>query len=110
MTGLDTKMCIRDRLYYTPPYTNGGIEKASVNLIEFDKTDLLEPGASQEMTFEIVKEDMAAYDSKGIKTENGGYVLEAGTYTLSIRSDSHTVLDEVALEINEELNLSLIHI
>ena len=27
-------------LYYTPPYTNGGIEKASVNLAAFDKTDL----------------------------------------------------------------------
>ena len=30
-------------VYYTPPYTNGGIEKASVNLIEFGKTGLLEP-------------------------------------------------------------------
>ncbi|MDE6839545.1 MAG: glycoside hydrolase family 3 C-terminal domain-containing protein, partial [Oscillospiraceae bacterium] len=28
-------------LYYTPPYTNGGIEKASVNLLDFGKTGLL---------------------------------------------------------------------
>lgn len=92
------------QLYDTPPYTNGGIEKAAVNLIAFDKTDLLEPGASQEMTFEIAKEDMASYDSRGIKTEHGGYVLEEGTYTLSLRSDSHTVIDETDFEIDEELN------
>ncbi|WP_205408875.1 glycoside hydrolase family 3 protein, partial [Bifidobacterium lemurum] len=34
-------------VYYNPPYTNGGIEKATANLVEFDKTDLLEPGESQ---------------------------------------------------------------
>ena len=33
-------------VYYNPPYTNGGIEKASANLIAFEKTSLLEPGAS----------------------------------------------------------------
>lgn len=32
------------QLYYTPPYTNGGIEKSSVNLAAFDKTGLLQPG------------------------------------------------------------------
>ncbi len=42
-------------IYYTPPYTNGGIEKASVNLIEFEKTDLLEPGKAQTLSFEIAK-------------------------------------------------------
>lgn len=34
-------------VYYTPPYYNGGIEKASVNLIDFAKTDLLEPGRAR---------------------------------------------------------------
>lgn len=31
-------------VYFTPPYINGGIEKAAVNLVNFAKTDLLEPG------------------------------------------------------------------
>lgn len=78
-------------IYYTPPYNNGGIEKASVNLVQFEKTEELEPGASQTVSFEINKEDMAAYDSEGIKVNGGGYILEAGEYTISVRSDSHTV-------------------
>lgn len=92
------------QLYYTPPYTNGGIEKASVNLIEFGKTQILEPGASEVISFEIAKEDMAAYDSREIKVENGGYILEAGDYSLSIRSDSHTVLDEETFRVDTDVN------
>ena len=46
-------------LYYTPPYTNGGIEKSSVNLAAFDKTDLLEPGQSQTMTLTFDVEDLS---------------------------------------------------
>lgn len=91
-------------LYYTPPYTNGGIEKASVNLIDFGKTQLLEPGASEVVSFEIAKEDMASYDSRGIKAEGGGYVLEAGEYRLSVRSDSHTVLDEAPFYVDTDIN------
>lgn len=92
------------QLYYTPPYTNGGIEKASVNLIEFGKTNILEPGASEILSFEIAKEDMAAYDSREIKVDNGGYILEAGDYSLSVRSDSHTVLDEETFHVDADIN------
>lgn len=91
-------------LYFTPPYSNGGIEKASVNLIEFGKTEVLEPGTSQTISFEIPKEEMAAYDSTGIKTANGGYVLEAGEYRISVRSDSHTVLDEETFRVDADIN------
>ena len=87
-------------LYYTAPYTNGGIEKASVNLIDFEKTALLEPGKSETVTLTVALEDMASYDSSCLKTANGGYILEAGTYNLSIRSDSHTVLDSKDFEIS----------
>ena len=50
-------------LYYNPPYVNGGIEKSSVNLIAFDKTDLIEPGQSQTLTLTFNIEDMASYDT-----------------------------------------------
>ncbi len=93
-------------VYYTPPYTNGGIEKASVNLIEFGKTDMLEPGKSQTVSFEIPLEDMAAYDSECVKTENGGYILEAGDYTISVRSDSHTVLAEETFTLDADIDYS----
>lgn len=93
-------------LYYTPPYTDGGIEKASVNLIDFEKTELLEPGASQTVGFTIAKEDMASYDSACIKTASGGYILEAGEYVLSIRSDSHTVLDSKSFTVASDIDYS----
>ena len=76
-------------VYYNPPYTNGGIEKASANLIAFDKTELLEPGASETVTISFSAEDMASYDEKGA----GCYVLEAGDYEISIKSDSHNKID-----------------
>lgn len=76
-------------LYYDPPYTNGGIEKSSVNLIAFDKTDLIEPGQSETLTLAFNIEDMASYDTYG----EGAYVLEEGEYEVSLRSDSHTVID-----------------
>ena len=76
-------------LYDTPPYTNGGIEKSSVNLVAFDKTDLLEPGESQTLTLTFNIEDMASYDTYG----EGAYVLEEGTYGISLRTDSHTIVD-----------------
>ncbi len=91
-------------IYYTPPYNNGGIEKASVNLIEFGKTETLEPGASETVSFEIAKEEMASYDSRAIKTENGGYVLEAGEYGVSIRTDAHTVIAEETFTVDEDIN------
>ena len=77
-------------VYYKSPYTNGGIEKSSANLIEFAKTDLLQPGESQIVTVTFSIEDMASYDENNAKA----YVLEKGDYIISINSDSHTVLDQ----------------
>lgn len=77
-------------VYFNPPYTNGGIEKATANLVAFDKTDVLDPGASQTLTISFNEEDMASYDTYG----QAAYVLEAGDYVISINADAHTVLDE----------------
>lgn len=77
-------------VYYKPLYTNGGIEKSSANLIEFEKTNLLQPGESQTVTVTFSIEDMASYDENNAKA----YVLEKGDYVISINSDSHTVLDQ----------------
>lgn len=82
-------------VYYNPPYTNGGIEKATANLIDFEKTDILEPGASQTITVSFDEEDMASYDDAGA----GAYVLEAGDYLISIRSDSHNIIAEEAYNV-----------
>lgn len=76
-------------VYYNPPYTNGGIEKASANLIAFEKTGILEPGASETVTIRFDKEEMASYDM----SNTGCYVLEQGDYVISVNSDSHNILD-----------------
>jgi len=85
--------------YYTPPYTNGGIEKASVNLIAFDKTDLLEPGQSQTVTLTFDVEDMASYDTYG----TGHYIVEAGEYEISLRTDSHTVVESKTYSVAQSI-------
>ncbi len=76
-------------VYYNPPYTNGGIEKASANLVAFAKTGVIEPGKSENVTISFSVEDMASFDAHGA----GAYVLEAGDYIISINSDSHNVID-----------------
>ena len=86
-------------VFYNPPYTNGGIEKSTANLVAFDKTDVLEPGASQTLTISFKAEDMASYDTYG----EAAYVLEAGDYIISINSDSHTVLDSRVYNVPETI-------
>lgn len=93
-------------LYVTPPYTNGGIEKASVNLVDFEKTHILAPGDSQEITFTLPLESLASYDSNKIKTADGGYILEAGDYTVSVRSDAHTVLSDKSFTVDADIDYS----
>lgn len=88
------------QVYYNPPYTNGGIEKSAVNLIEFGKTSLLEPGASETITISFNAEDMASYDSKGA----GCYVLEKGDYLISIRSDAHNAIDEQTYTVDATIS------
>ena len=86
-------------VYYNPPYTNGGIEKSSANLIEFEKTKLLQPGESQTVTVTFSVEDMASYDENKAKA----YVLEKGDYVISINSDSHTVLDQKTYTADDDV-------
>lgn len=74
-------------LYLEAPYIQGGIEKSKVVLCGFDKTDLLEPGASQTMTIRVNQEDVASYDD----TVNQCYVLDAGDYTFYLGTVDGTV-------------------
>ena len=82
------------QLYYTPPYTRGGIEKSAVTLGAFAKTGELEPGEIGQVTLELPVERMASYDCYD-RNNNGfmGYELEGGEYTISVRTDVHTPAD-----------------
>lgn len=82
-------------VYYNPPYTNGGIEKASANLVPFEKTKELEPGESETVSIEFDDDDMASYDYRNAKS----YVLESGDYRISVRTDSHSIVDEKTVNV-----------
>lgn len=80
------------QVYFTAPYTSGGIEKASIELIATAKTVLpLKPGETESLALSFKVSDMASYDDYD-KNKNGfkGYELEAGSYTISIMDNSHT--------------------
>ena len=86
-------------VYYNPPYTNGGIEKASANLIGFAKTSEIAAGASEDVQVTFKAEDMASYDAHG----KGCYVLEKGDYIISINSDSHNVIDSKTYTVASDI-------
>ena len=90
-------------IFFTPPYTNGGIEKASMNLVEYAKTGLIKPGESETVTVEFSYEDMASYDSECIKSTAGAYVLEGGEYDIHLCSDSHTILDTYTTTVTKDI-------
>ena len=77
------------QIYLSSPYTqydiDNKIEKASVQLIGFGKTAILESGASETITIQVDERDMAAYDAYGA----GTYILDAGTYYFTAATDSH---------------------
>lgn len=82
------------QLYDTAPYTAGGIDKAAVDLVGFTKTRTLKPGEAQTVSIELAVKDLAAFDyNDANKNDHFGYELDAGKYVLSIRKDSHRVLD-----------------
>ena len=83
------------QVYAQSPYTDYdkqyGVEKAAVNLVGFDKTDILEPGASQTLTVYVDKRDLASYDVYGA----GTYILDAGDYYLTVATDAHNAVNNV---------------
>lgn len=79
------------QFYYSAPYTEGGTEKAAVNLIDFGKTQLLEPGDAETISVTFNQEDMASYDSE----EEEAYVLDAGDYYITAATDAHKAVNNV---------------
>lgn len=78
-------------LYYSAPYTSGGVEKAHVVLGDYVKTNLLNKnGGTQKVTLELDVRDMASYD---YNDKNGndfyGYEVEQGQYDFYICNDAH---------------------
>ena len=76
--------------YVEAPYTEGGIEKSKVSLLNFEKTKLLQPG--EEVTIKTTWDayDMASWDWKDANgNDNTGYELDAGDYVFYAAKNSH---------------------
>ncbi len=67
------------------------VEKSSIQIINYAKTDSLEPGESQTLEIEIFEYFLASYDTYGYET----YILSSGDYYLAIGSDAHDALNNV---------------
>lgn len=82
------------QLYYTPPYTSGGIEKPYVVLGDYAKTKNLAPQESTTVTLSIDLRDMASYDWSDAN-DNGfrGYEAEEGSYRISVAENAHDAVN-----------------
>mgnify|MGYP005777957085 FL=1 len=85
------------QIYAEAPYYEGGTEKASVDLVGFDKTELLEPGEEETVTIHIDPFEIASYDWNDANGDGEkGYILEAGDYQLKLMENSHDLIDVAA--------------
>lgn len=82
------------QVYVQAPYTVGGVEKASVNLVGFAKTSLLAPGAEETVTATLNLKDFASYDVKA-NDGKGGYILDAGNYYIAAAGNAHEALNSI---------------
>ena len=82
------------QLYCTPPYNKGGIEKSTAVLVAYEKTRLLKPGETQEISLSFSMDDVASYDFDDADGDGfTGYELERGEYMVELRRDAHAVAD-----------------
>ncbi|MDC7126980.1 MAG: glycoside hydrolase family 3 N-terminal domain-containing protein [Spirochaetales bacterium] len=86
------------QVYYNPPYS-GKIEKSSVNLVTFKKTNLIQAGETEYYTLSFPVEDMASFDYKNY----GAYVLESGDYKISINENAHTIIDSKVFKLGSDI-------
>ena len=85
------------QLYAQPPYKKGGIEKAAIQLVEFGKTGILAPGASETVQIEVDWQMIASYDSNHANTDGskGTYILDNGDYYFAIGNGAHDALNNI---------------
>lgn len=83
------------QIYAQSPYTeydrNNGIEKASVQLAAYGKTQLLQPGEKETVMVTFTEEQLKSYDAKGA----GTYILDAGDYYITAASDAHCAVNNI---------------
>lgn len=79
------------QIYLQKPYIDGGIEKASVELVGFAKTKELEAGRDEVVTITVSEETFKSYDAEDAKT----YVMDQGDYYLAVGFNAHDALNNI---------------
>ncbi|MCC8181613.1 MAG: glycoside hydrolase family 3 C-terminal domain-containing protein [Clostridiales bacterium] len=79
-------------LYVQCPYTKGGTEKSAVQLVDFGKTDILEPGSSTTVELSFTLEIFASYNTTSEQWE-----LDAGNYYFAVGNGAHEALNSILL-------------
>lgn len=96
------------QLYQEAPYgtdetcgiSGVGLQKSAKALIGFQKTGIIEPGESEEVTITFDTDDLASFDSYG----HGSYVLEKGDYKFHIGLNAHEdACDQVEASLSESI-------
>ena len=92
------------QLYWKAPYKKGGIEKADHVLCAFDKTKLLKPGESQDISLSFYLQDVANYDfSDANKNKFSGYELDAGAYAIMLMKNAHELYEQVDFSVAKNI-------
>ncbi len=83
------------QLYASVPYTDYDkqyhIEKSAVQLMDYEKTNTLQPGESQTITMKVDMANLASYDSENAQT----FIVDPGKYYFAIGDDSHDALNNI---------------
>lgn len=94
------------QLYYSSPYTSGGIEKSYINLGDYAKTKLLDPNESETVELTITAEDMKSYDYQGLNDSSyKGYILEKGNYELFVSHNAHSHQESKSFSLNQDIKI-----
>ncbi|HBY65243.1 MAG TPA: hypothetical protein DEG42_02455 [Acholeplasmataceae bacterium] len=88
------------QVYYSAPYFFGEIEKSSVTLVEFAKSDLLKPGQTQIIPITFKIQNMASFDYNDANLSgHAGYELDPGIYQIGVYDSASDVLDSINAQV-----------
>jgi len=87
------------QIYVKAP--QGKLGKAERVLVDFEKTELLEAGESQELDFSIPYESFASYDDGGYTGNKACFVLEEGNYKVYAGSDVRSAQEVLSFDLNQ---------
>ena len=85
------------QIYGQAPYIAGGVEKSAIQLLNFEKTDVLEPGASQVVPVKVDLQYIASYDENYDNGDGttGTYIMDPGSYYFSVGNGAHDALNHI---------------